>query len=530
LSLAGVATKAITLVTALLIARYLGPTKTGELVAANTLIQVGLILADLGVTVLAMREIVGEPGSISRVVTATTIVQVLGALVLSGGVVFIAMIAPLPQHTPALLLLAVPTLIVYGLNFTFVLQAREDMTRVGWSRIISVGVTAVGSVALVMSTRRPDGAAIMGWVGSLTADILVLYWVARRHHVRPARVSLRECWGLLTRGLPFLQNGVLYIIILTVDTLSIALLGTARQVGEYSAGWSLSFSAATLALLITDATFPEMVKRFRQSVHHLRNLTEILVVLITRAGLAATALVVVEAPSLVRLLVGPSYAGSVEVLRILFWLAPIAGVSTVLGFVLVAAECQRTVVRLRVASVGIAVIGCPIAAAFGGIDAVASVILVSNITELTFFVIAARRREVGPSLRRWAGQLDYLIVPGGVLLALQLLLGTVQLGLAIPVWLLSSLIVEGRRSFPTLRLMSALLPREATDANFSGQTPQLTLPIEEAWTPSTHGRFVTRSIGATGDRKIATGKIRPKRPTTEISRGQESEGPEPPMS
>lgn len=451
LSAASATTKVLVFVTSILVSRFLGPRNAGRLVTAQTLVMIGSLLADLGLTVLIMGDIVRDPRRISKLVTATALLQAGGAIVMSVTLAALALLAPLPFGTGTLLLLLLPLPLALAFNMAYALQAVEDMNMVALSRLLTVVVTSVGSVALVAVTQSPTGAAVMAWVGVLAGDIAIALSLWRRHQVRPEHVSMAECREMGRRSLPLLQNGTLFILFLIADTLSLALLSTARQVGIYSVAWSMSFAAQTAVLLITDAAYPEMVRRWGESPASLRALGDQLVRLTSRLTFAGAALVVVEAPSLVHLALGPSFSASATVLRILVWIVPLGGVAVLVSFVLVAANEQRTLVRRRAITVALAFAGCPVAAANGGAPAVAWVITSVTVIEWLLLFAATRRICAASLIRPMGGQLDYLIGPLLALLALHFLHAHPALFLSLPVWLIAVSAVEARRRFSTLR-------------------------------------------------------------------------------
>lgn len=469
LSSAAILTKVLTLITSLVVSRVLGPSSVGLLFIAQNFVVLGSLLTDLGLTVLTMRDIVGDPSALSKLVSVTTAVQAAAAFALTGLLVLVAVFSPLPAGAGRLILISLPLLVVLAGNLIYALQAREDMSRVAVARLVAVVINAAGSIALVQSTDSPSGPAIMPWVGFLAADGLILTWLWRRHRFRPTRVSLKECAVLARRSVPFVSNVVLYIIFVVIDTLSLAFFGTAYEVGIYSTVWYVCFSAGGVVLLVTDAAFPEMVRRWHLSASHLRHLTDELVALASRVTLAGTALAVAAAPELVRLGLGQRFTESATVLRVLIWIVPIGGTALIVSFGLLAAGQQRTLVRRRYATVGLAVVGCPLAAQFTGVIGVAGVITGITLLEAILFVMAASRLGILDPFRPWLRQLDYLILPAIGPALIETLVPDRALVLTVAAWLAGTVVAETLRRFPTMRALSAA-------RRFRSLSPEPTLP------------------------------------------------------
>lgn len=461
LSLAAVLSKVLTFATILVLSRYLGPVRMAPFVVAQTFALGASLLGDLGLTVVTMRDIVGHPPEISRLVSATLIVQCLAALPLTGMLVLLAVFAPFPAGSERLLLISSPVIVITALNLVYALQAVEAMHLVALARLLGVVVTSAGSVTLVVVTNSVVWAPVMLVVGFGVTDALAFGWLRRRTHLKLTRVARAACWALVKRATPFIQNGVLAIVMMLVDTASLSFFGSAHDLGIYNVAWTVSFAASSALLLVSDASFPEMVRRWHRSAADLRRLADKIEGLVTRLTFAAVALIVAEAPSLVHLVLGSSYGQSASVFRTLIWIMPLGGVNMVQSFGMLAAGAQKTLVRQRYVAAIIAACGCPLAAAFGGPVEVAATILTAIIAETVLFTYKnAQLGSVSP-FRPWVYQLDYLAVPLGALVVLTGAYPGRPLLLAVAVWVVAVTGAEGLRRFSTIRLLLSARPRHA---------------------------------------------------------------------
>lgn len=455
LSLAAVMSKGLTFITTLALSRVLGPVRMAPFVVAQTFALGASLLGDLGLTVVTMRDIVRRPGDLSRLVSATAVVQCLAAVPLTGMLVLLALFAPFPPGSERLLLISSPVIVLTALNLVYALQALEAMHLVALARLLGGVVTSVGSVCLVVATNDVMWAAVMLSLGFVVTDVLSVGWLRRHYRLRVTVAARSACAALVHRAAPFVKNGVLAVVLMTVDTASLSLFGSAYDVGIYSVAWTISFAAYAVLILVGDAAFPEMVRRWHQSAAELRQLVDRIEGLVTRITLAVVALVVAEAPSLVHLVLGSSYRESASVFRTLVWVIPLGGIGLVQSFAMLAADTERTLVRQRVVSAVIAVCACPLAAVFGGPVEVAAAILGALVVEAALFTYTNAHLGIVSWIRPWAHQLDYLAVPLGALLALTVFDPGRPLLLASGVWVVAVTGCEGTRRFSTLRVLSS---------------------------------------------------------------------------
>jgi PST family polysaccharide transporter len=470
-----VVSKALTFAGALVVARILGPRTLGPLAVAQTFAMGASMFADLGLTVVSMRDIVRRPRELSRVVSITLAVQCTAALLLTAVLLVLAAVAPFPSGSGRLLVLSSPLLIVMALSTVYALQGVEAMGLVALARLLGVVITAVGMVVSVIVTGSTAWVAVMSWVGLLAADAFAITGLRRRHGLRLTGIRLAECVALVHRATPFIVNGALAIALMIVDTASLSLFGTATDVGIYGVGWSLSFGAAGILVLVTDASFPEMVRRWHESPRRLRQFSDEVISMLSRLTFAGAALVSMESSGIVRLLLGSSFRGTATVLAILIWIVPVGAISMMHSFGMLASGAQKALVRRRLIAVSFALVSCPIAAVYGGPPEVALVILGAHVLETSLFAIRNARTGSSSPLRPWLSQVDFLAIPLVALLSLNLAWSTRPLPVAIVVWAIATLGAETRRGFSTARALLAwrrsavpVVPQEPSGAPPAG--------------------------------------------------------------
>ena len=145
------------------------------LAVAQALILFSGIFTDGGLTTLALRRIVREPGRLDRLVSTTLAVQ--GALAVVGVVVLdvVALVGPWHGRTGTLIIALSPSLLCSAYNMSYVLKASERMGAVAAYRALASVVPSVVSVVLVALTRDTLWVAISTDAGLLLSAALGVF-------------------------------------------------------------------------------------------------------------------------------------------------------------------------------------------------------------------------------------------------------------------------------------------------------------------------------------------------------------------
>jgi PST family polysaccharide transporter len=443
-------------VAALVVARTLGPSLLGVVALAQTLAAFFGGLGDAGLTVIVYREIVLAPKNMWRLVIDTTVLQVALAFVLAGVLVLIAVFVPMPAGSARVLLLFAPYLLTEALGIEYALRAFEHMVLVAAIRIALQFVTSFSMIALVVATHDPIWVPISLWVGQLTGDVMIWWFLRARHPFERSRPRLTSAVTLLKAGAPLLISAVLINFWALASTVTLASLRSSRALGLYSAPFSLIFTAWVMSEVAVGGMFPEFVRRYRDDHVGFAALLDTVVRLTSRLTLPIAAFLMVGAEPLVRLLYGDRFAASGPLLQILAPIIPLGWFTSYVSYGLIAAGEGRAYAKGLAYGVAFATVAYPIwTGAFGATGTAIVSTLTVTIFALALTVYARIRIGVWPVpavLREW----DYLVVPLVVLVAFRawltfdtVLVPLLAAGIAVGA-------VELVRGFPTARQLSGL--------------------------------------------------------------------------
>lgn len=227
--------------------------------------------------------------------------------------------------------------------------------------LVDVGgraLTLAGVGALVLALHPADASMRVALVVGAGA-VAALFWLAATLALRRGRVSLRlsrdgDMWRSLLRASgPLALLAGLGLVNYRLDIVLLGGLAGARDVGIYAVATRFVDSVLPLAAFFVAAAFPvlsagaSLPRADRQ--RRARRALEFLLL----ASLPMAVGGCVFAPALVHLVAGPAYADAVLPLRLLLASVPFSYLSTFLVFMLVAADEQRRVVPLLLASIGL---------------------------------------------------------------------------------------------------------------------------------------------------------------------------------
>lgn len=442
LLIAEVITRASSIVSVALVARIVGAPAMGYLALAQALTAFASMLGDGGITTLAQRQIAARHDAAGRVATVATVAQViLGtlALVLFG---IAALVLPLPPEASRLLIVLLPVVLGQALSLVYVLQALERMRSVAAVKVVTQLTTAVVGLTLVFLTDDVLWVAVATTVGIVAGDVVSAWILLREHRLRPVPAALAGLGSMISEGSPFLGITLLTQVLLQLDIIVLGFMRPAAEVGYYTGAYRLVLFVFTLSGLLSQAAFPQLVRRYVEDGARFQRLVRLLVRVAAHFTLPVTSMFIVEAPSIIRAVFGPEFAPGSDIMRILALWIPLGFYNSVVAIGLVAGGQQRTYLAIAAAgSVVTAVLLLVLVPPYGGLGAAAAVVL-REATMLVLFSVASATALATDTIGVLLRQLLWLFVPLACLLGLNAVLPNLSLFVSLGVVVLSVLAIE----------------------------------------------------------------------------------------
>jgi len=309
---------AMSVASAVVLLRYLSVADFGRYTQAIALVTIVAGLTDAGMTSIGVREYSVREGAgrdalmrnllgIRLVLTAAGLALALGFALVAGYTA--PMLAGVALAGAALVLqvaqgtIGVP--LQAGLRLGWVTAL--DLLRQGGT-VLALLAAAVAGVGLAVLLAAPLPAAL--------ALLVLTGWLVRGQvSLAPSFDSATWRW-LLALTLPFAAATAVGVIYAYVTVVLMSLVATEQETGIFGAAFRVFVVIATIPGLLVMTAFPVLARAARDDRRRLGYAVQRLFEVCMLLGIAVALVTVVAAPTVIEVLAGSKYDGSVAVLRI----------------------------------------------------------------------------------------------------------------------------------------------------------------------------------------------------------------------
>jgi len=409
---ARVGIEAITLGSAVVLARLIAPSGFGEAVVPLIFVPLAVILTFEGFgSALVQRKTIERPhveaamlASLLTGVTLTILTLTLAEPV--GGPLF-------GDGTAGLLMLISPVFLLAGLAAVprSLLWRRLDFRRVSLIEMVALALAAIAAVGLALAGLDAEAIVLGALFGSLVTTVLLLL-AAPPPLPHWHRRSLAEIMGF---GLPASAAGLTSVAI-TNATLAVAAVRlSASQVGLFWRAFQLGvIYQEKISGIMIRLAFP--VYSRTSDLHELRRFHERATRIHAAVLLPLLSLLIVTAPDLVPWLFGERWAPAVEPVQILCVAGMIAAILTGYPQIMLAAGKPRVLLAFNTCLLALYAIASWIAAPYG-ITALAYAVVGVHVTLLISVYAILFRGVLGIPVRRMVTDLFPAVASSALMLA-----------------------------------------------------------------------------------------------------------------
>jgi PST family polysaccharide transporter len=417
LFLAQLVVVAIGLIVTIAISRLLGPVELGRWRFAQALFAYGLVFTDVGLSVLAIRELARTRGAAAATYGFPVILVQLAAALGVYALIVVAMLASdLPDRTKLVTAALGLAIFPQALSMAHVLQAHERMELVARIRILNQALSGVAGLAGLIVTRDLLALVVPLFVTTLATDVWIAYRVRRDHGVPFTLPSLQRLVRLAGEGTPFLLSSLALLLIFNADAILLEIFRGERDLGWYAASYSPASQLLLLGGPLVAAAYPRLAALAvapDQGLRLLKLLLAMLGALILPIALGGAVL----ADKIVAFLYGAGYEPSVPVLVILMGLPAIGYYNMSLMQSISARGHQPTVMVISFVTAAVNIAANLILIPTAGIVGAATAMLIGEATAAIAYTGVVVRQERSVVL------LDYFSsLPAATFMALVVLL------------------------------------------------------------------------------------------------------------
>ena len=300
------------------IPRHLGPTQFGSLNFADAFTQTLFVLLGLGMDQHIRKEAAVRPTIVNEFWGGAVLVRIVVTLGLVGAMEVILRATHRPADlTQAALIYAISQFVVTAnSSLGAMLHAKGRVAGMSALSVTTKVVWALGVVVAIAAGTGLWGYAV-AYFASEAIEVVVLWWLARKHLGLVFRVDLDATKTMLKQSLPYSVNT---IAISAYSTLGVALLeftAGSKEVGLYGVAQTLGYVTLMVSPIIGWVLTPMLSRAASRSraelfEHVCRSMEMILTV-----AVPASLMLNLGSDWVIRLIFGASYAPAAMALRVL---------------------------------------------------------------------------------------------------------------------------------------------------------------------------------------------------------------------
>jgi O-antigen/teichoic acid export membrane protein len=402
------------------ITRYLGPSAFGDYTTATVFLLIPVAFADIGLSAIVVREISAVPERADAVLRASYSLRLIISALAVAVTVGTSFVLPFDHRARvAILIMAFGAFLsLVNLSVLPILQVQLRMQWAVFANLAGRFVTLVATLA-VLALGLGFKAVVLANVIGLAVILAVGVYAARSAYSLRPSIDVAYWRRFLKASLVLGLGLAITQVYFRVDTVLIALLRPAAEVGLYGAAYKFIELTQALAYTVFVSMFPALSAFAARDDSRFAFLAQKGFDVVLAAGLPLTIGMVFAARPLLEATAGDRYGAAAGVLQILAFYPLLAFVDGLLWRILIASHHERTLLLIGVSiltlNIALNLVFIPVY----GYRAAAITSIGSEAFSLALGVIAVRRR-VG-----FLPQLDYLpavvlagLVMTGVMLAL----------------------------------------------------------------------------------------------------------------
>lgn len=290
-----------------ILTRGLGTHLFGQFTAITTVFSIFVILSDLGVNALVMREVAKTPSEAATIVSTSVSFRGVAGLAMAP-LCWVLMMIVAPERTShvaiagALLVVMLPLEAINGVVQSYFYASIRGQVPATMA-VLKLFAYVAGLAVAIWMHWGIIGCAAAFWFSGLL-NILVFLVLTRREI--PLRLVLRwTAWMASIRdafGMGIIQ--VVGVIYLRVDIVLLGLMSTATAVGVYGVAYSYVNVMVFVPTVILTAVFPLVSRGAPRKVRRIvRGTTAVL----TQLGMLAVVAVVLVGRDVIIVISGPKY-------------------------------------------------------------------------------------------------------------------------------------------------------------------------------------------------------------------------------
>lgn len=330
------------------ITRYLGPESFGILSFGISFTTIMGVTADLGLSMLAVREIARDK-SISSNYTGNLIVikLVLSSITMGLTALFINLLNYPSQIIQVVYILALWMLFTsFTQLFYSVFQAYEKMEYQSMGTILNSILLFSGVFYGIFNNFNLQCFALIYLIVSGVVLVYTFFIYLAKFPWPCLQVNWDFWKSKLTLALPLSIASIFSAIAFRVDTVLLSLFQSYTAIGWYTASYNIMQVLLLIPNIYSAVMFPVLSKVYVSSQESFRLIYVKTIKYMIILGLPIAAGITILSKDIILLLYQSAFSGSVMALQILIWTVPFLLLTTSFGIILISMNKQVLAIRL----------------------------------------------------------------------------------------------------------------------------------------------------------------------------------------
>jgi len=328
------------------LARMLGAAGFGAINFVLAIISYFLIVTNLGLNSLGIREI-SRKRDVVEIAGTVISIRLCLALVFFIIVVLSSLFLGRTQTVYLMIAYAV-TLFPYALSLDWVFTGIEKMEYNAYGKTVNALIYLTFIILLIKGSQDILKVAFI----TIFADAVtaVFYYISYHRRFGPLRLhlDLKSWLALLAVSMQLSVSSAMIIIYTNFGTVALGLMRDERTVGIYGAASKLVLFFFALSTVIVTVVFPVMSRLHRESRERLETFMGYCMKATLLLGLPIGVGGAILGSRIIGLVYGPSYAEAGPLFQIMCWYAAINMTSYIAGYSLVACDKQAAYLKILI--------------------------------------------------------------------------------------------------------------------------------------------------------------------------------------
>lgn len=306
-------------VSTLWVSRTVGPSYFGSYAVMVTIVTLGGLVINAGLSTAGSQRVANDPGTTSEVAWVVTATRaVISAVSILGGLVVLA-VAPIDPVLRGYLRVGLVVWALIPFRSEWILVAEGRLRTISALRVAGSAATVLAAVLLVRDVSDADRVGWIPVVGAVVSAAGSSFSAYRRSPFRrPAGPRVRATFrAYFHDGLHYLKSDVSVFVFTSSDRLFLYAFATPAVVGLYAAAYSVILPFYMISAVVGDAMYLPLAQAF--GTDRLRPTFRRYVDLMCFATIPLGFFLLAFSSTVISVMYGSRYGGASEYLAILGW-------------------------------------------------------------------------------------------------------------------------------------------------------------------------------------------------------------------